>query len=292
MKSPLPNARRGTGVSLYSAAVKRPTQREPPAPPQETRESILAAIRQAAQPLKPAQLAKLAGMPKKLTGPGVVRLLGPDLTQDGIFNWGSEKAPVYWHLDQTALARERLLAAAASEVLTAAQLTTKAANRLPKLKPALVKSVQAALVQEKLLWNVKNKIRDRKQVELYLESEIAGILKSCGWERPASRIQALLSDSPQTASDESVQDVAEKMFAAMNRIAFSPGTTVTFYRLRQQPELAHIPKPVFDEAALLLQRERRALLSLHDHASALPPEERERFVTDGLGTYYVSIYSR
>jgi hypothetical protein len=67
---------------------------------------------------------------------------------------------------------------------------------------------------------------------------------------------------------------------------------VTFYRLRQQPELAHIPKAIFDEAALLLQHEQKALLSLHDHAAALPAEERERFVTDGLGTYYVSIYAR
>ena len=87
-------------------------------------------------------------------------------------------------------------------------------------------------------------------------------------------------------------DAAEKIFAAMNRVAFAPGTTVTFYRLRQQGELADIPKPVFDRAALLLQKERRALLSIHDHAAALSPEEREGFVTDGLGKYYVSIYAR
>jgi hypothetical protein len=107
----------------------------------------------------------------------------------------------------------------------------------------------------------------------------------------------LLAPGPATLpepphADETVQEVAAKIFDAMNRIAFSPGTTVTFYRLRQQPELAHVPKAIFDEAALLLQHDRKALLSLHDHASALPAEERERFVTDGLGTYYVSIYSR
>jgi len=51
-------------------------------------------------------------------------------------------------------------------------------------------------------------------------------------------------------------------------------------------------KNIFDEAALLLQRDRKVLLSLHDHAAALPAEERERFVTDGSGTYYVSIYAR
>jgi hypothetical protein len=125
--------------------------------------------------------------------------------------------------------------------------------------------------------------------EAYLSAEIARLLKLYGRERPASRIQALLSPEPES---QTVHEAAAKIFDAMNRIAFSPGTTVTFYRLRQQPELAHIPKAIFDEAALLLQHERKALLSLHDHAPALSEEERERFVTDGLGTYYVSIYAR
>ena len=92
--------------------------------------------------------------------------------------------------------------------------------------------------------------------------------------------------------DQDVRDTAEKMFAAMNRIAFSPGTTVTFYRLRQQPELADIPKQIFDRAALLLASERRVLLSIHDHAAALPAEDRDALVTDGLGKFYVSIYAR
>jgi hypothetical protein len=78
----------------------------------------------------------------------------------------------------------------------------------------------------------------------------------------------------------------------MNQLAFSAGATVTFYRLRQHPELADIPKLIFDRAALLLQTERRALLSVHDHAAGLPAEEREGFVTDGLGKFYVSIYAR
>ena len=81
------------------------------------------------------------------------------------------------------------------------------------------------------------------------------------------------------------------MFAAMNELAFAPGTTVTFYRLRQRPELASIPKEIFDKAALLLQQERRALLAVHDHAARLPKEQQDEFVTDGLGTYYVSIYA-
>jgi hypothetical protein len=89
-----------------------------------------------------------------------------------------------------------------------------------------------------------------------------------------------------------VREVAEKMFAAMNRIAFAPGTTVTFYLLRQQPELAHIPKAIFDEAALLLQQARRALLMVHDFAAALPAGQQESFVSDGLGKFYVSICAR
>jgi hypothetical protein len=100
-----------------------------------------------------------------------------------------------------------------------------------------------------------------------LTAEIARLLQSFGREHLTASVSALLSGHdghetrPQIKSsaadaDITVQEVAKKMFDAMNRIAFAPGTTVTFYRLRQQPELADVPKQIFDQAALFLERER------------------------------------
>jgi hypothetical protein len=223
-------------------------------------------------------------------------MLGKDLAPDGIFDWGSEKSPIYWHRERGVEARDRLSDISSRELLTKAQLAARAAKQPPKIGPTMVKPLLEGLINDHRLCLVP-KTKRVMHTEAYLSAEIAHLLKSFGRERPASRIQALLAPEPETSpeparTDETVQEVAAKIFDAMNRIAFSPGTTVTFYRLRQQPELAHIPKAIFDEAALLLQHDRKALLSLHDHAPALPPEERERFVTDGLGTYYVSIYSR
>jgi hypothetical protein len=119
-----------------------------------------------------------------------------------------------------------------------------------------------------------------------LESQIDALLTAAG--RPVNfELIRQLVDGP-----GEVTGIADQIFAAMNRLAFSPGASVTFYRLRLQPELATIPKAEFDAACLLLEKQRRCLLMIHDHAAALPEAERARFVTDGLGAYYVSIYAR
>ncbi len=263
--------------------------------PTAAKAAILAAVREAKEPLKAAQIAKQREISKGLSGPKINDLLDPELKSGHIFNWGTQKTPAYWHRDQESEIRERLLSISAAEVLPAAELLRRAAAGTPKLSLPVVRKVQTGLVKEDRLRIVENekKVVSTQHPELYLETSIAELLKSWGRELPSGRIRALFSDAPQPVeTSESVAEVADKLFAAMNRIAFAPGTTVTFYRLRQQPELANIPKAIFDAAALLLQSERKALLSVHDHASALLPEERERFVTDGLGTYYVSIYSR
>lgn len=250
---------------------------------EEAKLSMLAAIREARQP---ATLAELAG-PVGLKPADAKKLLSE---MEGIFSWGA----AWWHKSSIDVARERVLEAAA-EVPTEAELARKAGIGKPELKPAQIKSAKESLLAEKLLYRIGKRIMDPPHAQDWLETEIAGILKAAHWDRPAAQIRALLSGAPPAQlpqSTDTVEDTAEKIFTAMNRIAFSPGATVTFYRLRQQPELAGIPKKIFDEAALLLQKERKALLAVHDHASALAPEEREKFVTDGLGTYYVSIYSR
>jgi hypothetical protein len=275
------------------------TKRQRAAPPEitpETKRMIFDAIAAAASPISAADLGNIAAPGRKLTGTRVKAVLAEDVAAGLVFLWGDAKSKAYWHRDPSGVARERLLRIAGDEAVASKELEQRAAAEWPTIAPKLVKLAHKQLEAEKRFRKIGGVVVDVEHPQPYLEAEIARLLKAFGIERGADRIRGLLGSgeaarkAPRAA--ESVEEVAAKIFATLNRIAFSPGTTVTFYRLRQDPDLAAIPKDVFDQAALLLQRERRALLSVHDHAAALPAAEQQRLVTDGLGTYYVSIYAR
>ena len=276
--------------------------RAPAINPIEARKLLLNAIAGATAPLSAKHLGTLPELGRKVSGTAISKWLADDLQSGGVHWWGSGKTRGLWNRDPKDAAHDRLLEIAAAELLGRTMLEKRAAGMVPAIGGAIVKSARATLLAEGQLREVaapagvKGKIViNAARPEPYLQAAIAHLLDSFGISRSPERIQALLGveQPPAAAHDEQeVRDTAEKIFAAMNRIAFSPGTTVTFYRLRQQPELVQIPKQIFDRAALLLESERRALLSIHDHATALSAEERESFVTDGLGKYYVSIYAR
>jgi hypothetical protein len=247
--------------------------------------------------LKSAELSRLL---KQKSGKAFKPALDAEVRAGRIYSWGSD---LYWGGNPTAMARARLLNLAKSEVLTSDPFSKRAAAESPKISLDVVRNVRKELVREKSLREVdlprgsKSKAKlnvNAHHPEPYLVQEIARLLADFGVERSKERIGALLgpaqANAPADPASE-VPEVAEKMFGAMSRIAFAPGTTVTFYRLRQQPELAHVPKAVFDKAALLLQQERRALLAVHDHGPRLPETQQDELVTDGLGTFYVSIYA-
>jgi len=269
----------------------------------QIKSNVLKLIAESSEPLKPADLIKSAGLLKKVTGKALQASLEYEVDSGKIFNWGTKASSVYWRREPKAEARDRLLSLAATELLDKARLFAGAMVGPPKVSKTVVEDAFKDLEngqQFRLMTATGSKTKkvvNLEHPEPYLSAEIERLFQDFGRQQLIGPMTALLSDKPvpETSSPSvpaGVEEVAAKMFEAMNRIAFSPGTTVTFYRLRQQPELADVPKEIFDKAALLLERERKALLSFHDHAAALPPEEREQFVTDGLGTYYVSIYAR
>jgi len=53
-----------------------------------------------------------------------------------------------------------------------------------------------------------------------------------------------------------------------------------------------LEKTAFDAACIELLGERKLYMAPHDHALRLRPEERERLVADGRGTFYCSISDR
>jgi hypothetical protein len=258
----------------------------------DARPIVLDAIHTALLPVAAAELGTIPALGCKLTAPKIRTLLAEDIAAGRIFLWGDAKKKAYWHRDPIGVARDRLLQLAGHQALTAKDLQQRASAESPLIAPKVSKAVLAELISEKRMEKVAGIVVDRRHPQPYLEMEIVKLLKPFGIEPGAERIRALLGDGDLPAGNSSVADAAKKMFAVLSRMAFSPGATVTFYRLRQDPELATIPKAIFDQAALYLQQERRALLSVHDHAAALPAQERDHLVTDGLGTYYVSIYAR
>jgi len=272
-------------------------QRLPPLDPDEGRKLILQAINGAEAPVPLAVLGSIPELGRKVPGTQVRKWI-EELSPGTVFHWGTGKATSFWHRDPKELARERILELTAREVLTSAEIKRRAASGVPPLNPAMVPGLLKELKGQLREVPPVAESRTRRLVNaahpaVYLEEAVASLLQTFGMTRSPERIRALLAtEESQPSEDNRVRGAAEKIFSAMNRLAFSPGATVTFYRLRQQPELSDIPKQIFDRASLLLQAERRALLSLHGHATALPDAEREGLVTDGHGNYYVSLYSR
>jgi hypothetical protein len=274
--------------------------------PDEVRRLLLNEITAAKSPVPIASLGVLQGLGRKVPASQIRNLLDGDIAAGSIFLWGTKSRPAFWNQRPEDVARDRLLRISAGEVLPKAALEKRAAGEAPKISAAVIKGVGKSLLVDGKLREVPaaagsrgRRIINAGQPEPYLEAEISGLLERFGMKRSHEQIRALLTAEASQRlvagsrdQQEDIREVADRMFEAMSRLAFSPGTTVTFFRLWQQPELAAIPKRLFDQAALRLQEERRALLSIHDHAQALPKEEQDRFVTDGQGHYYVSIYAR
>ena len=252
----------------------------------------------------PLNAAALSKRLKQKSGKAFKPTLDDEVRVGRIYSWGRD---LYWDRNPRVMARERLLRVTARELMTADPLNQKVRSESPKINKNVVNEIRKDLVREGALREVAQrgpKSRAKVIVNLsnprpYLESEIGGLLKEFGIERSTERIRALLEPAEpqpqvevQTGAGPDLREIAETMLAAINRIASEPGTTVTFYRLRQQPALASVPKPTFDKAALLLRHDRKAELAVHDHAARLPQSEQDELVTDGLGNYYVSIYTR
>ncbi len=265
--------------------------------PPGTKKSVLSVIEDADAPVTAAQIVRaLAGAKingKKISTKQVVVMLAGDVDAGAVYLWGK----AYWTRDSKALARERLLAAAGA-LPTKAELSTIAAEGEPKLQKALVNKIRDELLRAGRLREMPpavgtkaKRILDAAHPEPFLEAEIAALLASFGIRRSAAQIQALLGGKIQSQVT-GAGEAAELLFAAMTRLAFSPGASVTFQRLRLQPELAAVDKRTFDEAALTLQRQERVFLNDHGFAKAISDAEREQLVTDGFGNYYVSIYAR
>lgn len=260
-------------------------------------EEIRKVLSQSERPLNPAAIAR--GLSVKTNGEALKPRLKAWAGERKLFAWPDT---TYWDRDPAQIARERLLRISSREALKSDPLCKRAAGDGLKISLNVVRKVRTELTAEGKLQLAIPPRGTKKGSEFvvnpespqpYLEAEILRLLAHFRIERSPESVRAFLSGTAAgQAQAPDVNIVADQMFAAIQRIAFAHGTTVTFHRLRQEPELAKVPKEVFDQSALLLESQRRALLSRHGYARAISEEERNRLVTDGLENYYVSIYAR
>jgi hypothetical protein len=263
-------------------------------------EEIRQVLSQSSAPLSPAALNTPL---KQKSGKALKPILDQAVREGQIYKWATD---LYWDRDPNPLARERLLAMSASEALPSGALCKQAAAGVAKPSLSVARTALKDLTSEGKLRLLNPPAGTKSKTKIvvnvaspqpYLELGILGLLAQFDVARSREQVRIFLADgtsSPQpiAPSRPDVNAVAGQMFDAINRIAFAHGTTVTFHRLRQEPELAAIPKEIFDASALLLQAEYRALLNPHGFALAIPAEERAQLVTDGRENYYVSIYAR
>src|SRR5262245_20864092 len=90
-------------------------------------EDIRRSLEQAEEPLTSAQLSKIL---KQKSGKALKPVLDAEVHAERIYSWGSNQ---YWSKNPRAMARERLLSVAKSEVLAADPLTKRATADSPKI---------------------------------------------------------------------------------------------------------------------------------------------------------------
>src|SRR5205085_12085567 len=78
----------------------------------------------------------------------------------------------------------------------------------------------------------------------------------------------------ESPSSSDVGSAADTIMKTVNRIERNPDSSVTFYRLHKEPEIASMPKEVFDKAILKLRDDRVLELLEHDHAQRLSEAAR------------------
>ena len=211
-------------------------------------------------------------------------------TTRGVYEWPTAR---FWSRDPKVVAETALLESAAAAPLARSALNKAFAARVKGYPAAARNELIAELIREGRLfedppWGGRGVMLtatkpDAERFRRALEDAITPVLKK----------YALAGLDPRPLVDQicapTTNDLAERIFDALNAIEPRKGLVVSAHRLRRAAEFARAGKPEFDEAVMRLFAQRRVFL--HDHGApfAVSATEREELVTDGKGRYYVGI---
>jgi len=170
-----------------------------PPDPIETQRAIFKAIAAAQEPFSVEAVVALVDLPRKVPKTQVSKLLAEEMKSARLFAGKADGKKAFWHHDPKAIATSAILEVAAAEVLTAEALAQKAALLCPRITLNF-KTLQKTLLDNGQLLKVKaapgtkataQRLINAERPEVYIESEIALLLKEVGLTRLPERIQAL-----------------------------------------------------------------------------------------------------
>jgi len=254
----------------------------------------------------------LSQMCKQLTGPfrvpekrkGELLALLAD-SASGVFQWPKFRGSVrFWHREPQMVAES-----AAIEIARNPTSESNLLKELPKKAfgyPAkLGKKVIGNLIGDGRLfkdppWGAKHKLTlikpDPERYRKQLEAELATILNKYAalGISPRSLVDQICKQdevrgAPAQNQPRSVEQVADTIMTALEKVEPRKGLVVAVAKVRQAPGLQFLAKSEFDRAIMYLRAKQRVFLHDHDAPYTLSEKEREQLVTDGKDGFYVGI---
>jgi len=220
------------------------------------------------------------------------------LEREGRLRRWPGKTVLWWHLGPEEALGEALLSALGDRAMERARWLREARTRLRG--PSAVQWQQAAadLIASGRVVAHAAKIEGKK-VEVCAPAEHRAALLDVyrpvlarlveEWRRLGIRqeeIRRFLAFEPPAAAR------TDELLAELRRLERESPPPNPVARLRRRAALQQLSKEEFDRAALDLLRQGRVYMAPHDHPARLAAADREELVTDGAGTFYVSISAR
>ena len=275
----------------------------------------LRALRQSAQPLTAAKLAKAIPKSALKSKKDLPELL-EQMVRAGEIRSHKARSSVYWAPSLEGQASERILDALNEIPLTQTDLKSKLRSLLIGWPQTKRDEMLARLIKEKRVYKVppltgkaallsaRDEATPQDYIRLALQLAVAR-LKTRGLT--AEQVMTVARDvlRPTPASPEispSRHDAADLGAADLERLILermlrlnpsaANGAPVQLSQLRQslRPEISD--KDVFDRTIMRLAEQGRVAAHRHDYAGGLSQEDLAALVSDGQGNYFIAVTLR
>jgi hypothetical protein len=265
----------------------------------------LRALRESAQPLTVAKLAK--AIPKSKDLPELLE----QMVKAGQIRSHKARSSVYWLPDLEEQASERILEALSEIPLTQTDLKSKLRSLLIGWPQTKRDEMLARLIKEKRVYRVppltgkatllsaRDKATPEDYVRLALQLAVDR-LKTRGLTAEQVMIVAreVLQPAPASPaispSSHDAADLERLILERMLRLNPSAvnGAPVQLSQLRQALRSEISDKDVFDRTIMRLAEQGRVAAHRHDYAGGLSQEDLAALVSDGQGNYFIAVTLR
>ena len=275
----------------------------------------LRALRQSAQPLTVAKLAKAIPKSALKSKKDLPELL-EQLVRAGEIRSHKARSSVYWAPSLEGQASERILEALNEIPLTQTDLKSKLRSLLTGWPQTKRDEMLARLIKEKRVYKVppltgkaallsaRDEATPQDYIRLALQLAVAR-LKTKGLTpeqvmtvarevlQPAPASPAI-STSHHDAADLGAADLERLILERMLRLnpSAANGAPVQLSQLRQSLRSEISDKDVFDRTIMRLAEQGRVAAHRHDYAGGMSQEDLAALVSDGQGNYFIAVTLR